>query len=722
MRLWTAICFLLICWPASLSARDITVKAGEHDRFSRLVVYTTPADSPVLTRHADGFRFTSGDRADRFTTQGVFDMIPRDRIQNLTSPGEGVLNIVVACPCDVVTQTLPTGQFVIDIVDTPARPETPSAQTGKSDAERPYPGSVTNARDARRGLPIAVRTGTDNPLVLPEPETQEATKATTSLTVSEATSPLPLNEKDLLTQLARAASQGLVDAPSPLPPAEVETASQTRRAEPATHPPPTARTKPPTPADHIRVQTSVDRDRVNAATSTETFGDGAACLASSTFAIGDWGRGDEGPLDFAVYRASLMTELDRLDPTRFRAYIQHQLHLTFGAEVLSYLDRYRGILPDDADLRLMAEIIETGVTADHARMSTQLACEGSVALWAVLAQPRLPRDQPINTAAVIAAFSSLPRHLRLHLGPMVMRKFLAIGDTDTSMELNRITQRGSDQTANAVTLADAQLKLETGQEPQGRNQLAEIVDADDHDAIDAILLLIENHIATQSGIPERTLELLSSLAHEHGAAGRGSDLAIAEVRALIHMSRFTDARVKLRNFDSFPDRGDDRHVLIVNEFGRALAKSAADSTFLRHVIGQPFWPDASEDTRILIATRLLDLGFASAAKDMLTNQPAPPGRAARVLIARAALQNGQAKVALGYLSGLNGETAQSLRKSALRATGQMTEPDAPTAPPAPVLSDGSGNEISLEAYDKLIEGSKAIRANIDLVLNPAPTS
>ncbi|MCK0139585.1 hypothetical protein [Aliiroseovarius sp. F47248L] len=705
---------LMICWPTLLPAKDITVKSGEHSDFSRLVVYTNLYDKPVLTRTENGFQMTTGSDGDRFAIAGVFDMIPRDRISDLKSSNDGVLNIVLNCSCDAKTQILPNGQFVIDVFNATEPREPFPSGLRQSDPDIPNKDNRTSALEARRGLPIA---GT--------PDASDAGEKFVATIQDDAVDPAPLNpvrtnklppnENGLLEQLARAAAQGLVDAPSILDTSVSEHMETTPDPdEPAAEiEGPSPNSASPTATDHIRIQTSVDRDLGRPSAPSDTPETGATCHPPQSFSIANWGKGDGETLDFATYRASLTTEVDRLNPDTFRSFVQHQIFLTLGAEALSYLNSFRGILTNDEDLQLMAEIIETGSATGYARMTPHLACDGPVALWAVLSQPRLPRDHPINTAAVISEFSILPRHLRIHLGPMVMRKFLAIGDTDTSIEINRISQRGIETLSTEHTLADAQLLLETESSSKGRDQLIEIVDRDDHNAVDAILLLIENHIAMRTGIPDRTLELLGSLAHEHKASKRGADLAIAEVRGLIHATRFADARAKLHKFEHFPDQENDSHLQILNEFGMALSKSGSDGTFLRNTIDQPIWADAEEKTRIAIADRLLRLGFASAAKEILINQPFPPGRESRVLIARAAILEGKANVALGYLSGLNDAESQKMRDTFLPATDQMTISTVSTGFRPNNIASEPATEISLEAVGRMIDDSKAIRARVE---------
>ncbi|MCK8465404.1 hypothetical protein MUY35_16210 [Aliiroseovarius sp. S1339] len=719
MRISALLSCFICCLPAVLTAKEITVRSGEHADFSRLVVYVDQADTPIFTRTETGFRLTTGNNTDWFRTTGVFDLIPRQRITDLTSPAGGILDIGVQCNCSALTETLPGGQFVIDITDTPPPSNDVNSQSEvqKADADK-APKPLLSAQSARRGLPIAADVasgGLTETRNQPE-ENYENVKSTSQASAAESH---PLTEEKLLRQLARAASQGLVVAPTTPAPPDVDPQPNPQLAERPQQSEPLA--LPRFPNEHIRVQTSVDRDlgRSNgrqAATDT-----GLACFPVESFAIADWGVGADSPLDFAAHRADLVTEFDKTDPGTFEQFLRHQIYLTLGAEAQTYMNVYDGTLVDDANLRLMADIVETGASADFARMTAQLTCDGPVVLWAVLSHPRLPRNQNINRAAVISEFSVLPRHLRVHLGPMLMRKFLAIGDTETAIEINGIIQRGAQPTDTAHALSEAQLSLATGNKTQARETLAKIVDTDDHNSVEAMLLLVENQIKNRQGIPNRTLELLASLALEHKNTEKGADLAIAEGRVLIHVSRFNEARAKLGDMKNFPDRHNDGHVAILNEFGLALTKSASDGTFLRFTIGQPFWPEASEATRVSMANRLLNLGFPTGAKEILLKQPSAPGREARLLIAKAALADGDAKVALGYLAGLTSPEAQRLRTAALSATGQFAAP-APQSDEMPPSDDNDQNaETSLTAFRALIDGSRENRERIENALKKTPT-
>ncbi|WP_289040494.1 hypothetical protein [uncultured Aliiroseovarius sp.] len=711
MRVISLLPCLLFFWPMTLAADDIRIRSGEHANFSRLVVYVDPANTPHLTRTPNGYRLTLPNTANSFDTSTVFKFIPRTRISALASPASGILDIFVPCNCGAKTELLSGGRFVIDITDTPPSDD-------KAETEDPPTAAGTDqtisARVARRGLPIAIKTPNDKarPVVLETGDSHEAKTTTSALKTH------PLKEGDLLQKLARAASQGLLTAPS-IPASSERNPGPEKLLTGDEELPPGS--DPTVSADaHIRVQTAIDRDTGRSPDQPAITKTGESCLSGESFAVANWGTEGTKTLDFAAYQAKLIGEFDKLQPQALTDLVRHLIYLTLGAEARSYLKLHGKGLNDFENMMLMAEILETGSSINFPRMTAQLTCDGPVALWAVLAHPRLPRGIPINTSSVISEFSLLPRHLRQHLGPLVMRKLLTIGDTETAIEINEITQRGVNITDTDHTLSEAKLSIATGETEMGHRALTDIVDADDENAVEAMLTLIDNLIETEAGIPQRTIELLASLAHEYQMSPEGRKLAIAEARSLIYAARFKDAQKKLDQLLGFPDAADKSHLTILNELGEQLTEAASDGVFLRYVIGQDRWNIASEETRTTVANRLLELGFSSAAKDLLVQNSAPPGRRARILIAKGALADGDAKVALGYLAGQTSPEARDLRDAAMIATGQLAPAIETSVSAVPDEDVTSGSVTPLASYHALIEQSRATRSQVDQALQAVP--
>ncbi len=702
--------FLLCCLlPTSLSARDIRVKSGEHESYSRLVIYTDGQDTPSLKQSGPQLRVTTGNQSDTFNVSGVFDLIPKTRIQSVSTDSEGALRIALACDCEIETQQLPGGQFVVDVADasSPSSRSTPKVTEGPT-----TPSARHQPRHSRLGLPIAPGIAMSEDRIPSEPDN---TVARNNL---PQTSIQILDEEKLLTQLSRAASQGLLSPSVSPPPDKVVVTIQGEDVEILDDEMPTL--TDPAAKDHLKVQTVVDRDTAHLRSSQVADIVDVSCLPDQSFSIASWGTGSDNRLDFSFGHLDLVTEFDNLDPATFLRFLRHQLYLTLGAETLTQLNAYTDELPERSNLALIARVMEGTEQPAALRIADQIHCDGPSALWAILSVPRLQRDALPNTAAILTEFSALPRHLRSHLGPMLMRKYLSIGDTDNAMEINRITERGATLTAAVDSLSDARLSLASSEADKATTILAKIVDNDDQDAIDAATLLIEASIENQQGIPDRTLELLESLAHEHRATHEGYRLALAEIDAFVHTARFMELPERMVALREFADFDQTDYVTRLAAWGDALVMNASNASFLRSTLGQSIWPAAPEKTRTGLAERLIDLGFASEARNLLLTEANPPGRTARLLIAQIALAQDDAKVALGYLAGLDSEQTQSLRDAALHELDLKSTAQAKPKGQIDAIQKVREAPPSLADYRALLDQSEVTRQQVETRLDSAP--
>ena len=716
MRLIVSTLILTLWLPSISAAREVRVRSGEHENFSRLVIYTNTQSSPTIDRTGQLLQVKTGDPSDTFTFSGVFDFIPKTRITSVSANNSGELLIETDCQCSIATEILASGLFVIDVVDNsdPQNEETPDSTS--SDNMVVVSGTQKTS-EARFGLPVVSD-------LYAKPEIASAVSEKTVVhdhlsqpDTSQSSSHDILDENKLLTQLARAASQGLLspnlkDLSRPLP-ADGTTETDIEVA-------PLVTTS--TTTDHLKVQTVVDRDMAHIHSAGPSEFPDAGCLPDASFSVAEWGEGQNGQLDFSFAHSQLVTEFDTVDSIAFLKFLRHQVYLTLGAETIAQLNNYVDEFPERENLTLIANVMANTATPDVTRISSQITCDGPVALWAVLSIPRLPREAKPNTAAIVTEFSALPRHLRAHLGPMLMRKYLSIGDTDTAMEINRITERGAETRSSAHALSDAHLSLATDDLDEASTTLTKIVDSDDQNSVEAVLLIVESSIENQVGIPDRILELLASLGHEHQKTRDGYRLALAEIDALTHMSRFNGILDRLAVLHEFPDMDQADHDERIANLGNAAAQNAANATFLRLALGGvALWTNTPDETRIAIADRLIKLGFTNHARMLLSAGSEPPSRAARLLIASAALSEGKAKVALGYLAGLNTDAAQELRQLALSKTIPESTSEERPGPQNFSSREDLSVVSSLAEYRALIGKSEDARAQINAELGDLPS-
>lgn len=284
-RIHNYLAFVIALWAHNAFA-DVVVRSGEHANFSRLVIYVDKENSPTLQKTAIGYRFSSGNVSEVFDLSRVFDKIPRTRINAISSPEHGLIDISVDCECHAKTELLSDGRFVIDIVsgDKKNPAVTKSLPTEPAETARP----VLSATSARRGLPIFVSAVTTD-------EEEKADEINTKTTQTSAQSTLArqlINQEALRNQLSRAATQGLFtfDKTIPAPP-------EPKTAEPLA--------PPLQPIQSIRhqlaIQTSVDRDSSNPRAQTAAPKHSQPCAPTDSFSVGSWGANAKSTLRFPTY-------------------------------------------------------------------------------------------------------------------------------------------------------------------------------------------------------------------------------------------------------------------------------------------------------------------------------------------------------------------------------------------------------------------------------------
>lgn len=723
MRRWlphlATICLMAL--PAQ--ARDIAVRSGEHDGFTRLVVYLDQQDTFEISNTDDGYLLAMPSGVTGFDLSRAFDLIDRARIQDLSPTDDGELTIQLGCDCHLKEFRLSTGELVIDIVDGP----------NPASGQEPEPISVANISATPVGQQRA-----SLPLFNPSEMTSELTEAREEpsedalIDATTATNETPkVDRQALLTQLSRAASQGLIEANITPPDIPQITA-----------PPDTEEEKPkPTPQhapeQHVRMQTAVEQARAGQSNDDYPASADHACLPDEQFDIARWG-GYRPETNTPIFEsASYLGEFDRPNQELLVSHIRRNVYMTFGLEALQLLDNYGDNLGDGTILRMMAEVVEYGEASSHTHWTSQLICNTRGALWATLAQPTL--QGRINTNAVLRSFSELPPHLRTHLAPVLARKFLNSGRIEVAVEVRNIAARSGRPPSGEETILDAKIDLANGQPEKAEQELTETIQTALTQTQPAISALIESKLQNGTGISDHELSLLASVAFEREGSEEGDALQRLHTRALLHMGRFASA-FELMDKSTNPDA-------LLEDAGRYLVELGSDAEFLTYTLTRNDWARVSAWVKLEMAKRLSELGFHEHARRHVLSGDVAPTRSAREFLAKLALLQGKPKVAIGYLAGLDSNNANNLREAAIQnnETQSATESPAPSArtlsdmwrslgtserpipasvrkvltPDTPISSVSSDTDLS--TYQSILNGSSETRAALSELLDIVPS-
>lgn len=614
------------------SAETARVLTGEHGDFTRLVIELPDTGGWTLGRTALGYAFATKTEAQPdYNLDLVWQRIDRSRLAELTAnPGNGALDLALACDCHIFPFEYQPGIVVLDIKPGPAPDGSafeaaflpPGSAVPKDHPEGRSYDWLAHAGDAPArpapSLPLPLETG--------------------------AVSLKPLRD-ELLEQIARGAADGIVDMELPGKPAQMPGVDGA------------------TPWTNVRIgeEPGVVVTKPNGLIADP--GPNAACAAPDLLDLPSWG-GDRPTHDLlAEARDGLFGEFDVPQEEAVLHSVRLLLYLGFGAEAgqtATYLD------PSAAGEKLplyrsMARLID-GESDPQTPFAEMLDCPGPAALWAALARDRLPPGTGVNRDAILQAFQALPAHLRSFLGPALAEKFLARNDAEATRMIRDAMERAPDADQAAVALLDAQAELHSGDAGAALAHAEEAL-ALDGGKVESLIALVESHFRKLDPIDPGVAEALLSLQGENAGSEQSPEIARAIVLALA-LSDQTDAA-----FEQGPLTGGTEADL-----WRVIQARATDDDFLRHaVLAQgSARPGVSSDVALATGQRLLALGFPDAALVWLGPVTPTDAPELRLVAASAEAARGKDQTASDLLEGLQGSDAEALRAKVLSRLGDLT--------------------------------------------------
>lgn len=652
------------CFAQPLLAETVRVQSGEHADFTRIVVDLAQRSDWDFSETDDGYELKIADEDLTFDAETVFDLIPKTRLMAVTAgPQTGRLSFQLASNMVAATATeLPGGVVVIDFTDAPPKPEPPQ------ESLPPITQKVLGAREQmdfywRDVAPLLSD-------VAQEPAAAEAaSEAKTEVNIA-APPDLRLAEAEaqLLEQLSRAASQGLVsiDMPEPKVPQPTPEPPSVELSEPS---PP----KPEANTLGVHAETAIDRDAV-APYQRQSFSvDGVQCLPDPIFDLASW-RSDAPPLQqISDARLNLVGEFDRAEERDVVKLARLYLSIGFGAEAIAVLKAFP---PESTQhkamqepLRYMSAIIEGAVPDQNSRINEMLDCDSSAALWALLGRTEIPPARPVRYTAVQRSFAALPTELRLHLAEPLIQKLLSIGANDVAKVIRNSAGR-VDPEDSRLSMADARLELAAGDETAARERLEAASNANSTTAIEALMLLIDAKLAAGEAVDQRVIDNVEALTFEHSKGPDGPRLTRAFILSAGSAQLFDKAFAAL---GSLPESSA-RSALALELFAQ-LVKAQKDVDFLGNYLEHEaeFRALATDfPLRANVAERLVANGFADAAAAALGADPLATERG-RLVMANTALLKRAPETALRYLEPSDSADAQVLRA---RAYSQLNDQSA----------------------------------------------
>jgi len=631
-------------------AQSLRVVSGDHDGFTRLVVLGNPGESWRLGRTPEGYGLQLG-RSVRFDLTDAFRLIDRSRVAAIwVDPQNGLLRMRVSCACHAFATQEGDGMIVIDVRD-----------------GSPPPGSIFEQAIIFGDLAILSDIEPPRPQARPPevvilgPEWAKAVSRAVRIPTADlfqglsSSDPAASLAEALTVELARGAARGLVD----FAPVHREKAGE--GAE-------TPAGLAVYPFDRgIDITLSPDEPKYLAAK-------GGECIADELVDIANWG--DDRPIwqQFAEATAS-PDEFDVPNAERRNRAVQRLLYAGFGIEARRLVEAMP--LPDGGHDALYLELAGI-MDADPVRNSAlagQESCDGAIAMWAVMATDTGNLTRP-NLPSIRRGFSALPLHLRQQLGPDLVRRLISVGEAASAADIQAAMERAPGPLPNAVLTSAAELELQVG-DPEAALDMLERSPDGGPGSMEALIAQVEANARLKRSMDAHTVERLEALVTEYSGTGFEPSLRRALVLAQALTGKFGSAIAGLTAAPS------------ANEAVWGLLATADDDTVLLHAVGAPsdMTNALSLDTRIAVASRLIDLGLGPAALEWLGTPPADA-----LVGARAALLTGDARAALRLLAGSSEAGAEELRSLATAqlfsaGSDRLAAPSEPTPRMAAWLGD-----------------------------------
>ncbi len=690
----------VLCFVSTGAIAQSTVRSGEHPTFTRLVIPIAPATDWTLGRTDGGYILRLDPVWPPIDLTGVFDRIPKDRLQAIRQIAPSDLMLAVTCDCHAQAFLFQRDRLVIDIVDGPgdaprfearlSEPTTPAAPIVPAGSVLPLvfdpPTGQTDRIDGETAQPL--------PAELPSATVKAA----------ERQERIDAIAAGIIESLGRAGSQGLLElatepssapavgttVPSPTP---NEAHSGEAMQPTAPSPLPTAlQADPLGSVTGFTVQTSIDRDRPRAvATPSNVNPEGLACLPDTDFAINSWGDDRDFSTQIADRRARLTGEFDLMPEGAIEELAKTYLYFGFGREARQALELDGRRSRERDVLSVIGAVMEGDADPVHV-LRNHLSCDGAVALWALLAERGETGGRPINTDAVRQAYSALPDDLRTYLGPMLAQSLIAAGQPEAARQVLGASDPKVTEIPPEAKLAIADVAVEQGDQATAITELAGMAKDDPRMTPEALAKLFELALDEHRSITPDLLLLSQSLRFEYRDDPAKGRLAAAEARLLSQSGNFAPALELVQNPANAlaPETQATLHADIVGD----IRRNGDDPTFLRYALGGfPFSLPAEEEN--LVAARLLGLGFPEQAASLLSGEAQGEAMGERrYLRAEAALASGQPDAALAAIAGLTDPRADRLRRAATSSTMGLSDQPAASADAAGASVDQAWREGS----------------------------
>lgn len=676
---------IIWCTSGEAQAEKLALRSGDHPTFSRLTIPVSGSQKWEGRQTKQGVELKLLGFSDGFELEEVFLRMRRDRISNVRS-SSNTLTLEVTCDC-IATVFRSGTLLVIDVADSGTQLAGPPLAGEPNDRSDPLNQPKVRVKTTQRTLPWIGGNSPFGGLSVPnKPQLQPSSKTETKSASDAKALLLKQTQQDLIKQVAGAASAGLLQShyqiPTPHPNQELPVSTD---IEPQALP----EALITAPSSNMRITSSMDHPFTSSNRQSSELSPEYECPSTDFLSVEEWG-GDQGfSAQIGPARTALMNARDQLDQDATQHLAQLYLFFGFGAEALDVLSLNASEKRTHSKLAAIAEFFEYGAATPPNLLGRFIECPSDVALWASLSFHEIPPDVRVDTSAALRALNKLPKHLRQLVAPALSERFLKYGDVPSASAAMRSVERLAEPLMPDAKMAQIKLAEEAGDTADAL--LEEVLEANTTNSPEALVKIVEGKLANDEPLSYETATLVEAYVQELRGTPMGSKLQQTQIIALSQTQRFKDALIALDHLHPSisPDTSTElRETILVQ-----LSKRADDLVFSEHIFSQneQDLSNLGSPTKLLIASRLLELGFSAQVQQLLASIPGTPGVEERQLLAaRAALALGQPFQAQAELIGIESPAAALLLAQAKEMTGAYSEA-------SEIFSNNSAPEKAVQA-------------------------
>ena len=618
----------LIAATTGAFAQDATVRSGEHDGYTRLVVQVPPGTGWVLKQTKNGALLNVALDDVTFQTGEVFQRLTENRLATISQAEPGAaLQMEFGCDCVAKAFLFRDTMIVVDIAPGTFLP--PLTSDIPSSALSPAPRDVTPAAPVQSLDTLAL------PL-------------------------LNLNtqgfEEQLATRLVQGADRGIVDLS--IAPVGPRTSANDQSL-----------IVPPGLEMNINVTSVLDDLNGLLGPGIPQLEKKPPCISSAELDFEAWSDKRSFPEQVAELRSGLFGEFDIIDKDRILRLAKLYAFWGFGAEARGAIDLLGERSAETDRVSAIARILDDGQVPAPDTFAGLQRCESDAALWAVLTEGSLRGDA--NLVAIEQSFARLPDHLRRHVGPRLSDFLVNAQKVEAARRVLRSVDRVETETSPGAVQAKANVAKAEGDAARTEALLTEVITASDAalEAPLALTRLIEKRWVERGAVSPQELDLAAAYTVEFRRSEIGPQMKRTHAIALSLAQEFDPSMDLLADMAEDVESGE-----TLNRVMLILTERADDATFLRRVLSLPkaLSQDMTTDTAIAVADRLVSLGFSRSALALAKRPQDRLRRGERArLRARVALLDQRPHQAMLELADDPSDEAVLLRARAMEAAGEF---------------------------------------------------